>query len=581
MPNHFQLHSRMLLTTLWMTVVAAGPVGTSAAEPVSGPGPYEHAVVAADHPLASRVGAEILQEGGNVVDAAVGVSFSLSVLRPEGCGIGGGGFMLIWDADRQEATAIDYRERAPAAATRDMFLDGDDEGDPELSKHGGLAVAVPGNVAGLCYALRTHGTMSLAEVLAPVIRLAEDGFPVDAAMRRSQLAVLSDLASHDGYREKFSALREMYLGDGTAAEVGEPFHSPLVRVLRAISEQGPAGFYEGDVAHAIAAEVQRQGGVVTPRDLSQMGVVLRTPLHGEFDDYNVLAMPPPSSGGVAIIEMLNVLTEFEKSAPTLENLRQNSPDYVQLLAELMKHAFADRAESLGDADFADVPVDRLISRDYARKLAGRIDLERTHPPEFYGRHAIADDSGTSHFSIMDAAGNAVACTETINTLYGSYVVVPEYGIILNDEMDDFSARPGQPNAFGLIQSEANAVEPGKKPLSSMSPTILVRDGKAVYAAGASGGPRIINGTFQALLNMVLFDQSPRQAVATPRLHHQWQPDTLYLEEGLLSRVGPALEARGHEVSRRDDLANVQAVSRVDGALFGGSDPRKGGVPAGY
>jgi gamma-glutamyltranspeptidase / glutathione hydrolase len=572
--------SRMALLSVTAFCAATG---TFAAEPKSGPGPYEHAVVAADHPLASRVGAEILQSGGNVVDAAVGVSFALSVLRPEGCGVGGGGFMLIWDAGHQRATAIDYRERAPAAATHDMYQNTDGKLDPELSRHGGLAVAVPGNVFGLCSALVLHGSMSLHDVLQPVVRLAEDGFPVDEQMHNTQLSVLQDFARHEGYADRFALLSELYLGNGKALEVGERFHSPLAGVLRKIADGGPDAYYKGPVAEAISAEVQRQGGILTRKDLQETDVTLRHPLRAQFDGYEVLEMPPPSSGGVAIVEMLNALTEYDRNqtTPALADLPQNSPAYVQLLAELMKHAFADRAAYLGDTDFADVPIERLTSVEYARKLAARIDLDHTHPPEYYGGQGLPDDAGTSHFSIIDAEGNAVACTETINTLYGSYVVVPEFGIILNNEMDDFTALPGQPNAFGLIQSEANAVAAGKKPLSSMSPTILVRDGKAVYAAGASGGPRIINGTFQVLLNMVCHDQLPQQAVATPRIHHQWQPNTLFLEEPLLPVLRQPLEQRGHEIAVRDSVGTTQAVSRTATGLYGGSDPRKGGIPAGY
>ena len=578
------IHLSNLVAIVVLLVATLCHAGDShGAEPLIGPGPFEHAVVAADHPLASQVGVEILQAGGNVVDAAVGVSFSLSVLRPEGCGIGGGGFMLIWDAELQQSIAIDYRERAPAAATREMFQSDDADSDPELSRHGGLAVGIPGTVAGLSSALREHGTMSLQEVLRPVIRLAEQGFPVDEQFRNVQLQVLEDFARHDGYAGKFAALYELYLGNGEAASVGDRFESPILEVLSEVSQTGSDAFYKGKIADAITAEVRRQGGILSTRDLSRMAFTIRQPLQSEFDGYEVLAMPPPSSGGVAIIEMLNMLTAFEskESAPSLKDLPQNSPEYVHLLTEIMKHAFADRAEHLGDADFADVPVDWLTSDGHARELASRVDMEQTQLPDSYGRHHVPDDSGTSHFSIIDAAGNAVACTETINTLFGSYVVVPEYGIILNNEMDDFSARPGEPNAFRLIQGEANAVEPGKKPLSSMSPTILVRDGKAVFAAGASGGPRIINGTLQVLLNMVRHDQLPQQAVATPRFHHQWQPNSLMLEESLLSELRQPLEARGHVLVERSSLGTTQAVSRSELGLFGGSDPRKGGMPAGY
>ena len=319
-------------------------------------------------------------------------------------------------------------------------------------------------------------------------------------------------------------------------------------------------------------------------DLIAVQPIIREPLQSSYEGMDLLSMPPSSSGGVAIIEMLNIMDAYEVRHPDirLEELGHNSPEYVHLMAEVMKHAFADRAEYLGDADFADVPVERLLSHEHADMLASRID-EDTHPLDFYGRFAPVEDHGTSHFSVIDAEGNAVACTGTINTLYGSYVVVPEFGIVLNNEMDDFAARPGEPNAFRLVQSEANAIEPGKRPLSSMSPTIIVRDGKAVYAAGASGGPRIITATLQVLLNMTRFDMTVSQAVIAPRFHHQWIPESLEVEPKLLiDDIRVPLEERGHELVEHDALGVSQAVIMLpDGRLQGMSDPRKGGEARGY
>lgn len=539
---------------------------------------YARAVVAADHELASAAGVEVLRQGGNVVDAAVATSFALAVVRPESCGLGGGGFMLIWNAELRSAVALDYRERAPAAAARDMFTRPGIA--PDASRRGGLAVGVPGTVAGLCYALDHFGTMNREQVLAPALRLARQGFPADETMRDVSAAVRSDLRNVPGARERFAPLLDLYLD---RIDDGDQFSSPLASVLERIAAEGPAGFYDGPVAKAIIATVGEQGGIITAEDLRSMQPVVRQPVAGELDDFRVLSMPPPSSGGVALLETLGILKAYEARHPdaSLPALGHNSPEYVHLVTEALKHAFADRARYLGDADFAEAPIDRLLSARAIENYASRIDMRATRSIESYGRARIPDDAGTSHFSIIDSAGNAVACTETINTSFGSLVVVPGFGIVLNNEMDDFSAVPGQANAFGLIQSEANAIEPGKKPLSSMSPTILVRDGKATYAAGASGGPRIISATLQVLLNMSQFGMTPTEAVSAPRFHHQWFPNELRVEPGFGLEAVTELEHRGHRVVRTQELGAAQAAARDMDGLSGASDPRKGGRPRGW
>jgi gamma-glutamyltranspeptidase/glutathione hydrolase len=328
--------------------------------------------------------------------------------------------------------------------------------------------------------------------------------------------------------------------------------------------------------------LQSGGGIITAKDLRSIAPKERQVLRGEFLGKQILAMPPPSSGGIALLEVLNVLSAWNKNHPAdVGTLTHNQPLYLQLLTEAMKHAYADRAEYLGDTDFVKVPIRRLISREYAQELAGRISLKETKPLKSYGRTQPVKDAGTSHFSVMDAAGNAVACTETINTVFGSLFVEPKFGIVLNNEMDDFAAIPGEPNAFGLIQSEANAVEPGKKPLSSMTPTIVLHDGKAVLALGGSGGPRIISSTLQVLLNVMWFGKEPQEAVALPRIHHQWLPNVLYIEDPLLEKMQTPLEQRGHKIEKRNNLAVVQAILRTPQGLKAASDPRKHGSPAGY
>lgn len=566
-------------------VSAVGPVIGRCDDRQDRAGPYENAVVAADHPLASEAGVEILRQGGNVVDAAVATAFTLSVVRPYSAGLGGGGFMVIWHADEQQAVALDYRERAPRKAARDMYIDPDDpsQGRDRLSRRGHLAVAVPGEVAGLCHAVEHYGRLDLETVMQPALRLAREGFAVDEHTRKMQKAVLARFSNNPDYRERYKTLYRQYLNGGRPWQPGDRVRSPQLRVLRRIAEKGADGFYEGPVAEALVGEMHRGGGLITEKDLASMQTVVREPVRGEWKSYEILGMPPPSSGGVALLEMLNILSVYEDEHPghALRQLEHNSPDYVHLLTEAMKHAFADRAEYLGDADFADVPVERLVSRRHAEMLAGRIDIDATKPQDAYGRFAASDDGGTTHFSIVDADGNAVACTETINTLYGSWVVVPEFGVVLNNEMADFSTVPGEPNVFGLIQSEANAVGPRKKPLSSMSPTIVLREGKAVHALGASGGPRIISSTLQVLFNLTLFDMTPAEAVERPRFHHQWVPNELFVEKPLIEDIRKPLHGRGHTVERRNNLSATQAASRTGEGLRGAADPRKHGRAAGY
>ncbi|MCA9117652.1 MAG: gamma-glutamyltransferase, partial [Planctomycetaceae bacterium] len=466
---------------------AEAPVKQPATEAADSADPvYHQAVVAADHPAASEAGLAMLRQGGNVVDAAAATSFALAVVRPASCGLGGGGFMVIWNAEKQQAIALDYRERAPHRATRNMFTRAA-EASPDapealLSRRGGLAVAVPGTVAGLCHAVEHYGKLDLSTVLAPAIRLCEEGVPVDPHMREVQQGMLRGMS--DSEKATYAPLVRLYLNEGKPWQAGDRFHSPLGPVLQKIAATGSAGFYSEEVGRALVQAVQQQGGLLEPEDLQNVKPVVRKPVSGEYRGSRIFSMPPPSSGGIALLETLNILEAREQSnaGEDLEKLGHNSPEYIHLVAEAMKHAFADRAEFLGDADVVEVPVARLTSPAYAAQLARRINPDHTRPLKEYGRYLPTTDSGTSHFSVMDARGNAVACTETINTGFGSWVVEPEFGIVLNNEMDDFAAIPGRPNAFGLLQSEANAVAPGKKPLSSMSPTIVVRDGQAIFAA---------------------------------------------------------------------------------------------------
>lgn len=545
---------------------------------------FSRFVVAADHPLASEAGAEMLRRGGNVVDAAVATAIALSVVRPASSGFGGGGFMVIWNAERGEAVALDYRERAPLAARRDMFAGAADPATSAdaPSRRGHLAVAVPGHLAGLSYALETYGTMDWKTVCEPALRLARNGFPADAQTVRVRRDMLREFEKHPEYRHRYAALYRLYLDSGRVLKVGDTVRSPLAPLLERIAAEGADAFYHGEVAEALVAEMKRGGGLITRDDLERMRVTVRRPLRGRFDGFDVVTMPPPSSGGIALLETLNILSAWEKrhDESRLQVSDRTTADSVHLVAEALKHAFADRARWLGDADYVPVPIRRLTSTAYAERLAARIDLERTFPPAHYGSTAGVNDGGTSHFSVLDAQGNAVACTETINLRFGSFVVEPRFGIVLNNQMDDFAAQPGKANAFGLVQSEANAIAPGKRPLSSMTPTILVKDGRAVHVLGASGGPRIISTAVQVTLNLTRFGMHPQDAVDAPRLHHQWLPNELVLEPPLFESIGEALRRKGHVVRQRTPLAAAQVASRTDQGLMGACDRHKHGRPAG-
>jgi gamma-glutamyltranspeptidase/glutathione hydrolase len=577
-----------VLCILISSLILFSPQAGHAAEPAAPTDEkvYEQAVVAADHPLASAAGLAILKAGGNVVDAAVATSFALTVLRPASCGLGGGGFMVIWNAKDQQATVIDYRERAPAAATHNMYakLPGTDKQRQLASRQGPLAVAVPCTVAGLSYAVKEYGTLDLKTVMLPAIQLARRGVPINEHMRSVQKGMLARIKNGTLNPDEFKTLVDEYLNHGKPWKEDARFYSPQLKTLELIAEYGRDGFYQGAVAEAMVAACGKSaGGILTLEDLKATQPIIRKPLSTNFDGYQILTMPPPSSGGIAIIESFNIIKALEKQ--TLKHpfgkLKYHSPEEIHLLTEVMKHAFADRAEYLGDADFVPVPIDRLTSGSYASELARRIDPQQTKSIKEYGRYIPPQDGGTSHFSVMDAQGNAVACTETINLTFGSYVVIPKYGIVMNNEMDDFAAISGKPNAFGLIQGKANEIEPGKKPLSSMSPTIAVKDGKAVFSAGASGGPRIISSTLQVLLNMIVFGMTPTQAVDAPRIHHQWVPEDLLLEPELFGQAGEKLKRFGHSTKKSSGLAASQAVSRQPDGLRGHSDPRKHGAAAGH
>ncbi len=518
------------------------------------------ALVAADHPLASRAGADVLGQGGNAVDAAVAAALSAGVVQPSGSGLGGGGFAVVHLPGRPDLS-VDFREVAPRTASRDMFVK-DGVADATGAQDGGRAVAVPGEPRGLAELVKRFGRLSLAQVAAPAVAQAEDGFEVGA-----------HLAASIG-RTKYAEVTRLLSVMGHPAGRRERLvRADLGATLRRWARTGGEVFAEARGAAAITAAT---GGAVTAQDLAGYRPVDRAPLVGTFHGYTIVTMAPPSSGGVALLQALQVLDGYDLAA-----LGHNSADTLHLLAETFQHVYADRAHHLGDPGFVAVPVERLLSEGRRDEIRRSVWPGRTFPTEHYGaRIAPPNDAGTQHISVMDADGGAVALTTTINNAFGSGVVVDGMGVILNDEMDDFSVSPGTPNAYGLVGSEANTIAPGKRPLSSMTPTIVSdAEGRVVMVVGASGGPTIISATLQVVLNVLVFGLDPQEAVAAPRIHHQWLPATLSVEPGIPEDVLRGLRARGHEVVVQDAFSAVQVIVRAGDALEGGADPRKGGWPA--
>ncbi|MCH2170642.1 gamma-glutamyltransferase [Myxococcota bacterium] len=558
----------------------ARPAGAAFGEPAWARG----GMVVSAQVDATRAGVAMLEAGGNAIDAAVATAFALSVTTPYSSGIGGGAFILMRLASG-ETLAIDCRETAPAAATRDMYLA---PGLPErASRSGPLAVATPGLVAGLALVQERHGTLPLAQVMAPAIALAAEGFEIGPHHAR----MLGYMARY-GMPERFPETgRIQFPPGGEPAQPGwRLVQSDLAESLRAIAEHGPEVFYTGSLGQAIADHLAELGGLVTREDLAGYRVAEREPLRGEYRGYTIESFPPPSSGGVALIEILNIIEGYDLAA-----LGLGSSASLHRIGEAMKLAFADRAAYLGDTDFVDVPVAKLISKPYAETLRAKINPPRwRRAPWTWGRSEAVisvpgpglpqEDSGTTHLSTSDAAGNAVAITKTINTPFGSGITVPGTGIVLNNEMDDFAVAPYSPNAYGLIDTRgANAIAPLKRPLSSMTPTLVSRDGKVFMVTGSPGGPRIISTTLLSIVNVIDYSMNVRGAVSQQRFHHQWVPDTLRLEPAFAADVVDALVERGHEVevsSRNWSAAEAIVIDPDTGIHYGGSDPRRDGLALG-
>jgi len=531
-----------------------------------------HGMVVAQEAIATDVGVAVLQKGGNAVDAAVAVGFALAVTYPFAGNLGGGGYMLIRLADGR-STFIDFRERAPEKATHDMYLDAN--GNPTKdSIEGWRSSGVPGTVRGLEMANTKYGKRKWAENMAPAIELATKGFPVSYASAQS-------LKSSRGLATSPESKR-IFQKNGAFFEVGDTLAQPeLARTLERIAANGANEFYEGETATRLADEMAKHGGVISAADLKRYKAIERTPLQGTYKNYTIITAPPSSSGGIALLEMLGILdgTGYEKNGA-------GSAAAIHYEAEAMRRAYADRNEYVGDPDFVKVPIAGLLDRAYLAKLRASIDPERATPSDRVrpGRPAGTEHDQTTHYTVVDAEGNAVAVTYTLNGGYGNGITVPGLGFLLNNEMDDFASKPGTPNMFGLVQGEANAIQPGKRPLSSMTPTIVLKDGQLFMTAGAPGGSRISTAVMQVILNVIDFGMNVQDAVDAPRVHHQWLPDKLSLERGISPDTVAILKTRGYDVDYSPGvvLAQVAAIVKDGGWLQGGSDGRSSqGKAAGY
>lgn len=553
-------------------LLLAGLVATTpvAAENATG----RRGMVATVHPLASRAAIEAFRKGGNAIDAAVAAAVTLGVADGHNSGIGGGCFLLIRRASG-ELVAIDGRETAAAKAGRNLFVR-DGRADAQLSQTGALAVAVPGALAAYDYAVRRFGKLPMRDLLLPAAKLAESGFPINRHYAQRLEATAKELRLFDG-------ARVLFLNDkGEPWKTGDVFRqTDLAKTYQTIAEQGTGWFYHGPFAQATADWMRSNGGLVTAEDFQQYRVKQREPVRTTYRGHEIVGFPPPSSGGVHVAQILNILEHFD-----LKSMGAGSANFIHVVTEAMKLAFADRAYWLGDPDFVKVPRG-LVSREYSAKLARKIRLDRSTEVAQHGApdNAASDVFGkhTTHFSTADSEGNWVACTATINTSFGSKVVVPGTGVLLNNQMDDFSAQPGAPNYFGLIGAEANAIAPGKRPLSSTSPTLVLKDGQPILSVGAAGGPTIISQVVVAIICVVDFGMDPGAALAQPRFHHQWKPDEIVIERRVGGDVARELEERGHKLKRVDSIGAAQAVGwdAVERRFVGAYDPRVEGKASGW
>jgi gamma-glutamyltranspeptidase / glutathione hydrolase len=534
--------------------------------------PAEHGMVVAQEKTAARIGMEILKGGGNAVDAAVATGFALAVTYPRAGNIGGGGFMLIHSADRHEDVAIDYRETAPAATTPGIFLGADGKPDNAKSRDSALGIGIPGTPAGLALALEKYGSgrFTLAELIRPAIELARNG----VVLADDSADTLPDW--HRRLARWPSSAKIFSRPDGNSLREGDTLVQPdLAATLEAIATQGPRGFYEGPVAEKIAKAIGDAGGIMTTDDLGAYRPVIREPVHGTYRGYDIVSMPLPSSGGVVLVESLNILEGFP-----LRDMKQGSPASLHLLIEAMKRAYADRAHYLGDPAFVSAPVATLVTKDYAARQRASIDPEHATPwADAVSAAPPREGSNTTHFSVVDSFGNAVSNTYTLNFSYGVGMVAEGTGVLLNNELDDFTAAPGASNAYGLVGFDANLPGPGKRPLSSMSPTIVLKEGRPVLVTGSPGGSRIISTVLQVIVDVLDYQMDVAAAVAAPRLHHQWLPDEVRIERGFATETLDALAAKGHHIIEPMGQTSANSIAITAAGLLGAPDPRTRGAEA--
>jgi gamma-glutamyltranspeptidase/glutathione hydrolase len=579
--NFLAAERRRLFTAIALVVACCLPAGAQEqgrsfyTPPAAGTAhavQAEHGMVVAQEKLSAQVGADVLRRGGNAVDAAVATGFAMAVTYPRAGNIGGGGFMVIHSRERGEDVAIDYRETAPAAMTRDIFLGSDGKPDIAKSRDSALGIGVPGTPAGLALALEKYGSgkFTLAELLKPAIDLARDGFVIADDLGDTLASGQRRLARWRSGTQIFSA------ADGKPLRDGDTLVQPdLAATLSAISEQGPSGFYEGPVAEKLVNAVVGAGGIMTTDDLKSYQAVIRAPVRGTYRGYDIVSMPQPSSGGTVLLETLNILEGFP-----MPEMKQGSAPSLHLMIEAMKRAYADRARYLGDPSFVNAPVAILIAKEYAAKQRADIDPKRATPwTDALSATPPREGSNTTHYSVIDSLGNAVSNTYTLNFPYGVGLVAEGTGVLLNNELDDFTAAPGASNAFGLVGFEANLPGPGKRPLSSMSPTIVLKDGKPVLVTGSPGGSRIISAVLQVIVNVLDYGMNIADAVAAPRLHHQWLPDDVRIERGFAEDTIAALKAKGHHVIEPLGQTSANSIAVTPNGILGAPDPRTRGAEA--
>lgn len=525
-----------------------------------------HGMVASQEALASQIGIDILERGGNAVDAAVATGFAMAVTLPKAGNLGGGGFMMIYLKEQDKTIALDYREIAPIKAYADMFLDQDGKFDRDMAGYTYRSAGVPGTVAGMIHALENYGTLSLKEVLQPAIKLASKGFIVTPGLANDFVVKRKRLTRYDSTKAIF------YKADGSGYKDGDRLvQKDLAWSLKQIAKHGRKAFYGGAIAKRIVAASDKHQGMFTLDDFKGYEVKEREAIKGNYRGYDVISMPPPSSGGVHLIQMLNVLEGYD-----LALMGHNSAQYLHTLTETMKRAYADRSMHLGDPDFYKVPVEKLISKSYAAEIRNAIPKDKATPSDEIApsKNFTKESHDTTHYSVADRFGNIVSNTYTINYSYGSGIVADGTGILLNNEMDDFSAKPGEPNAYGLLGSEANAIAPRKRPLSSMTPTLIVKDGKPILATGSPGGSTIITIVLQIVLNTIDFEMNIAEATSVPRMHHQWYPDIMFIEPGVSIDSIRLLEAMGHKTKNSRTMGSTQSIMTINGNFYGASDTRR-------